>query len=104
MEQKQVVVELENPIIRDGKQITKVTVRMPMAGDLRGTSLQQLMSGGTAEIQTVLRRVTSPMLTESDFAEMPGADFIELSTEVMGFLTPRRYKAQAENQDSQQNS
>lgn len=99
MEQKQVVVNLENPIVRDGKEITEVTVRMPMAGDLRGTSLQQLMSGGTTEIQTVLRRVTSPMLTEADFADMPGADFIELSTEVMGFLTPRRYKAQAENQN-----
>jgi len=99
MEQKQVVVNLENPIIRDGKEITEVTVRMPMAGDLRGTSLQQLMSGGTTEIQTVLRRVTSPMLTDKDFEAMPGNDFIELSTEVMGFLTPRRYKAQAENQN-----
>lgn len=100
MEQKQVVVELENPIVRDGKEITEVTVRMPMAGDLRGMGLQQLMNGGILEIQTVLRRVTTPMLTEADFADMPGADFISLSSEVMGFLTPRRYRAQAENQNS----
>ncbi len=92
MSEKTVSVTLDKPIERDSKQVDEIAIRLPMAGDLRGISLQKLMSGGAAEIQTVLKRVTSPMLTDLDFASMPGTDFILLGTEVMSFLTPSRYK------------
>lgn len=85
-------VTLETPIKRGSLTIDKVTLRKPTAGELRGVSLAELLQMKVDALQTVLPRITTPMLHKQDMASLDPADLVNLGTVVVGFLLTKEQK------------
>lgn len=85
-------ITLETPIQRGTQTIEAVTLRKPNAGELRGCHLFDLARMDVAALQTVLPRITQPMLTKVDVANMDPADLWQMGTEVSDFLLPKALK------------
>lgn len=83
-------VTLDTPIVRGAQTITKITLRKPKAGELRGTSLNSLVNLDIDSLGKVLPRISSPMLTEFDVREMDPADLVQLGVAFADFLLPNR--------------
>jgi hypothetical protein len=85
-------VHLDSPIIRAGGDITAINLRKPTAGELRGLSLVELSMMNTDALQKLLPRITNPALTEAEIQKMNSSDFVQIASEVAGFLVPASRK------------
>lgn len=83
------VVPLEEPIVRGEQKFEEVTVRRPMAPDLLGLSMRDIMDLDAATMFALLPRITTPALIESELAVMATADLFALSVEASNFLLPK---------------
>lgn len=82
-------ITLDHPIARGDQQITAITLRKPMAGELRGVNLMAIMQMDVAAMIVLLPRITSPSLTTQEVERMDLADLLQLTTTVTGFLLPK---------------
>ncbi len=89
--------ELDTPLVRGKQSITHVTLRKPSSGELRGTSLSDLVNLDVAALQKVLPRISSPTLTDADVARMDPADLVQLGGIFSGFLMPTAVKLKLES-------
>jgi hypothetical protein len=80
---------LDTPIQRGNETITRVTLRKPQSGSLRGTRLQALMDMDVNAMMVVLPRISVPALQPHEINEMDPADLLLLSVEVVTFLLPK---------------
>ena len=80
---------LDTPVQRGGQSITKVLIRKPRSGALRGTSLAALMQMDVVALTTVLPRLTVPTLTKPEVEALEPSDLLKCGTEVVNFLLPR---------------
>ena len=85
-------VTLDTPIKRGNGFITEVTLRKPSAGELRGVSLAELLQMKVDALQTVLPRITNPILHKQDMATLDPADLVNMGTVVVGFLLTKETK------------
>ena len=85
-------VTLDTPIKRGNSVITEVTLRKPSAGELRGVSLAELLQMKVDALQTVLPRITNPILHKQDMATLDPADLVNMGTVVVGFLLTKETK------------
>lgn len=85
-------VTLDTPIKRGNSFITEVTLRKPNAGELRGVSLAELLQMKVDALQTVLPRITNPILHKQDMATLDPADLVNMGTVVVGFLLTKETK------------
>ena len=83
---------LDTPIKRGNSEITEVTLRKPSAGELRGVSLAELLQMKVDALQTVLPRITNPILHKQDMATLDPADLVNMGTVVVGFLLTKETK------------
>lgn len=88
-------VTLDNPLKRGGQEITKVTLRKPMGGDLQGTNIGDLYNMNVVAMSKVIPRISEPMIHAPEFMAMDGEDIAALSGQVVSFLLTRRQKADA---------
>lgn len=88
-------VDLDNPLTRGDRQITQVTLRKPMGGDLAGTNLGDLYNMNVVAMSKVIPRISDPVIHAPEFMAMDGEDIASLSGKVVGFLLTRRQKADA---------
>ena len=86
-------VTLDTPVKHGDQTITRVTLRKPKAGELRGIALSELLQLKVEAIQTVVPRISSPMLHKQDMANMDPADLVSLGSVVIGFLLTKDQKA-----------
>lgn len=86
---------LDSPIKRGTSEILEVTLRKPMAGELRGVTLTDLLQMDVLALRKVLPRITTPTLTEHEIGQMDPADLVQLASLVTGFLLPKSAKADA---------
>ncbi|MBS9544172.1 phage tail assembly protein [Morganella morganii subsp. sibonii] len=91
------VVELDDPIMRGETEITRVTVRKPKSGALRGVRLVALMDMDVTAMTEVLPRITDPALTKPEIMAMPPGDLLNMSIEVVNFLLPKSMQADYRN-------
>jgi hypothetical protein len=89
------VITLDTPIVRGSTEITEVTLRKPVSGELRGVSLTDLLQMDVLALRKVLPRITAPSLTDHEIGQMDPADLVQMATEVAGFLLPRSAKVDA---------
>ncbi|WP_435605885.1 phage tail assembly protein [Pseudomonas knackmussii] len=89
------VVELDTPIRRGGGDVSRLILRKPNAGELRGLHLLDLLQLDVASIIKVLPRITSPGITEPEAAAMDPADLLACGTKISTFLLQKQAKAQA---------
>lgn len=86
---KTATVTLSEPIRRGDAAIAEVILRAPLGGDLRGLSIQTLMQADYNAVRTLIPRIASPQLLDTDFDAMPAADVAAFAGEVVGFfMTP----------------
>lgn len=88
---------LDTPLVRGKQTITEITLRKPSAGELRGTSLSDLVNLDVAALQKVLPRISTPTLTEMDVAAIDPADLVQLGGMFAGFLMPKAVKSKLES-------
>ncbi|MBD59027.1 MAG: phage tail protein [Citromicrobium sp.] len=82
-------VTLNRPIMRGDTEITSLTLREPLGGDLRKLNSAQIVNGDTDEIFKLLPRISNPPVIAADLEAMPGMDVMEIVGTVIGFfLTP----------------
>ncbi len=89
------IVELDEPIVRGEQIIDKITIRKPEPGALRGLNLSEVLAMSTNAIMAILPRISDPMLTPHEVAQLDAADLVALGGEVAGFLLPKAVRAQA---------
>lgn len=80
------IIFLDTPIQRGETTIDQITVRKPSSGELRGVSLIELAQLNVNALQTVIPRISTPILTVHDVAKLEPADLLEIGTEVASFL------------------
>lgn len=88
-------VELDDGFKRGDQTITKVTLRRPKAGELRGLSSVDVMRQDYAAVAKLLPRISNPIITELDVAELTAPDFEMLAAECGCFFLNRRQRAEA---------
>lgn len=88
-------VTLDTPLTRGEETITAVQVRKPGSGELRGLTLMALSQLDYAALESLLPRITMPILHKADIARLDPADLMQLGGEVMDFLLPRAAKETA---------
>ena len=79
-------VELDGHIVRGSQTITSIVLRKPLAGELRGVSLVELMQMEVLALRKVLPRITTPTLTDPEIGRMDPADLLQCGVAVAGFL------------------
>lgn len=89
------VITLDTPIVRGSTEITEVTLRKPVSGELRGVTLTDLLQMDVLALRKVLPRITTPTLNDHEIGNMDPADLVQMATEVAGFLLPKSAKVDA---------
>lgn len=84
---------LETPIRRGEQTIEELTLRKPVAGELRGVALSDVMRADVSALHVLLPRITSPTLTTQDVSNLDLVDLGNIAGEVMGFFMPRAERA-----------
>lgn len=88
------VVTLDYPIKRGDTEVKEITLRKPMAGQLRGVKLTELLSLDVGAVQMILPRITTPALLPHEIAQLDPADITELGTKVAGFFVRKSIRAE----------
>lgn len=83
------LITLDEPIKRDGGDITSIDLRRPTSGELRGLSLAELLNTQVDPLIKLLPRITQPTLTEAELKKMAPADLVQLGGAVVNFLAPK---------------
>ncbi|MRR50803.1 MAG: phage tail assembly protein [Rhodocyclaceae bacterium] len=91
-------ITLEEPIQRGETTIASVELRRPKAGELRGVNLTDLLQMDVSAIIKVVPRISTPMLTDADVANLDPADLTQMGSAVASFLLPKAELALAEAQ------
>lgn len=73
--------------------IEAITLRKPIAGELRGLNIQSLMTGDVASVITLLPRICSPYITAHEAAHLGAEDIAEVAGTIMGFFMTASQKA-----------
>lgn len=75
---------------------TKIQVRRPSAGELRGIDISAVISRcDYAQVERLAPRITLPILHKEAIAAMDPADFVQLGGEIVDFLLPKAVKQAA---------
>ena len=88
------IVTLDYPIKRGDTEVKEITLRKPMAGQLRGVKLTELLSLDVGAVQMILPRITTPTLLPHEIAQLDPADITELGTKVAGFFVRKSIRAE----------
>jgi hypothetical protein len=84
------LIELDEPIKRGTTEITEVTLRKPVSGELRGVSLMELAQMDVQALRKVLPRISSPSLTDVEVSRMDPADLMQCGVAVASFLLTKK--------------
>lgn len=87
MTQKEIT--LSTPIISGKTEIKTITIRKPLAGDLRGVKLLNFVDADIDSLAKVLPRISTPTLSEQDVYNMDLADLTNVVVEMSIFLKPK---------------
>lgn len=82
-------ITLDEPIKREGGNITTISLRKPKSGELRGLQLVDLLQLDVNALQKLLPRITEPSITEQEARRLEPSDLVQLGTEVVLFLAPK---------------
>ena len=88
-------VEFDSPIVRGNLTIAEVNINKPKTGALRGLALSDVLKLDIDTIIKLVPRVSTPPLTEQDVANLDPADFLRISTAVVGFFASKDQRAKA---------
>lgn len=93
-------IELVEPIVRGETQITSLVLRKPRSGELRGLTLQDLLTTDVTTIMTLVPRISDPILTDAEARDLDPADLAEIGGVIRGFFLTRAERALIERMTS----
>lgn len=76
MDKASTQVSLTNPLKNGDNFIKEITLRKPMAGELRGIKLLDILQMDINAYIPLLSRITTPMLTETQVNQLDPIDLI----------------------------
>jgi len=79
-------ITLAEPIVRGEQVIASITLRKPRAGEMRGLTLQDLLTSDIAAILKVVPRISDPVLTPHECDGLDPADLSEIGGTIRGFF------------------
>lgn len=79
-------IQLKEPIPREGSDVTAVTLREPMPGELRGLKLAEILMMDVAALIKLVPRISDPALNEAEVAKMNARDFTQVGGTLVGFF------------------
>ncbi|MEW4466295.1 phage tail assembly protein [Parasphingorhabdus sp. JC815] len=86
-------VTLSTPIIVGDKTIEELTLRKPTAGELRGLSLQDIMTSEVNAMLSIIPRICEPVLNTEQVNGLEVDDFGQIAGTIRGFfMTPTERK------------
>ena len=88
-----VEVPLENPIKRGDTTITKVTLRKPKGGEMRGLTTRDLMNGDVNSVIALIPRISEPALIDQEVENLEAEDIAEFSGAISGFFMNAQERA-----------
>ena len=91
------VVTLDYPIKRGDTDIKEITLRKPLAGQLRGIKLGELLNLDVSSVQVLLPRISTPTLLPHEVAQLDPADLAELSIKVATFFARKSTREAYQN-------
>jgi hypothetical protein len=74
------------PIKRGDTEISTLSLRKPMAGELRGVALSNLLQTDVTAILTVLPRISEPPLTQHEADTLEPENLVAVSGEIIAFF------------------
>lgn len=86
-------VTLSVPLQRGETSIAALTIRRPKSGELRGLSLQDIMTTDIVAMLTLIPRVSEPPLTADEANALDPADLSEIAGTIRGFFMTKGEKA-----------
>ncbi len=86
------VLTLQHPIQREGGPIAALTLRKPKAGELRGLNINNIMAGDVTTIMTLLPRISSPIITAHEAAQLEAEDIAEAAGTILLFFVTSAQK------------
>ena len=85
-QRERISIPLLEPISRGETKVTKVVLRKPKAGELRGLTLQSLVTTEVTALLTLIPRISEPPLTAEEVNQIDPGDFSELGGAIRGFF------------------
>jgi len=79
-------IALSEPIRRGETEITEITLRKPKAGELRGLSIQELMTARAAAVLDILPRIAMPPITQHEADNLEAEDLAACAGAVIDFF------------------
>ncbi|MBG6118782.1 hypothetical protein IWY39_002586 [Sphingobium sp. JAI105] len=79
-------VTLATPILRGETTIEKLTLRKPKGGELRGLSLQDILTSDVGAILTLIPRISDPILIREEAEQLEADDLAEIGGVIRGFF------------------
>lgn len=95
-EAKTITITLDSPIGTGDAAVSTVNLRKPMAGDLRGLSLEDILNAKYDDTAKLITRIASPVLAIADVDAMELMDFANIAGEIRGFFMTSSQRAVAE--------
>ncbi|WP_298165384.1 phage tail assembly protein [Novosphingobium sp.] len=83
---------LQYPIQREGGAITQLTLRKPKGGELRGLNIQSLMVGDVSSVIALLPRISMPIITAHEAAQLEAEDIAEAAGTIHLFFVTSAQK------------
>lgn len=81
-----VAIDLETPLTVAGETVTRLTLRRPLAGELRGIELTPLIRMDVGAALDLLPQICQPNVTTSDLEQLDPADLAEVVGSLANFF------------------
>lgn len=85
--------DLTHAITRGSQTITRISLRRPGSGELRGLKLADLVQGDVNAVTRLVPRISQPTLTEQEVAALDVFDLTRCADEIAVFLQTPPQKA-----------
>ncbi len=79
-------ITLSEPIKRGETLITEIILRKPKAGELRGLSVQDLMTARATAVLDILPRIAMPPITQPEAENLEAEDLAACSGAIIDFF------------------
>ncbi len=89
-------VTLSEPIRRGETVIADIQIRKPKSGELRGLSIQDLMTARVSAIIDILPRISMPPITQPEAEDLDPADLAACAGAIMDFFLTAGDRAKIE--------
>lgn len=95
-ENRFITVTLGTPIKRGETEIGAIALRKPKAGQLRGLSMQDVLTTEVSAVLKLIPRISNPPLTQDEADDLDTSDFAEIAGAIRGFFMTKAEMAAVE--------